>query len=140
MNRTLSILSRWRPDPVETEHSPQGLVAKYESLIHFLWSLPPEAKAGQILRAGGKVEVEVVRCVRCLNAVGEDRYCSWCRRFLWGDGAETLRWSEVPSTEGLLNPASAYPVPPEHAEDPRTLAIWLATHDEMARLEWGLLD
>jgi len=134
-NQALDILDGWRPN--EVAPPPADLVARYEGLIRFLDGLPPDARAGRILRmAQTEHEVETVRCVRCLSSVSTDKFCHGCNRFLWGQGkVETLRWGDVPSVEGLLNPASAYPVPPEHTLSPTRLAIWLATCDEMARLE-----
>ena len=69
--QAIDILSSWRPNRVAPP--PADLVARYERLIRFLDGLPSDARAGRILRmAGAKHEVETIRCVRCLSAVGED--------------------------------------------------------------------
>lgn len=143
INRTIqaiNILRNWHPKipgGVEYDDTPPDLVSRYKRLICFLGSLPSDAAAGQILRESAEqVEVEVVRCTRCLSPVSTDKFCGRCCRFLWGnDDMETLRWGDVPSTEGLLNPHTAYPVPRKHAASATDLAVWLATCDEMARLE-----
>lgn len=134
MTQALDILNRWRPESVAPP--PADIIARYEGLIRFLDGLPPNARGGRILRtAQAEHEVETVRCVRCLSSVSTDKFCPGCNRFLWGQGeVETLRWGGVPPVEGLLNPASAYPVPPEHTPSPTQIALWLATCDEMARL------
>jgi len=138
--QAINILRNWHPKipgGVEYDDTPPDLVSRYKRLICFLGSLPPDAAGGRILRESAEqVEVEVVRCTRCLSSVSTDKFCHGCNRFLWGnDGMETLRWGDVPSTEGLLNPFTAYPVPLKHAASATDLAVWLATCDEMTRLE-----